>query len=177
MNLGRLPLERKTGEEPFRDGEREFDLRLVDYWRWSASDLVSNAQRGTLAEFLVAHALGVDGGVRTEWDAEANTSSGTPVRSADAYVFAVHAHREQESINPLDLSQWEFHVLSTARIQQECGDQKTLSLGALERLSSGHRVGGRAEQLSQDPRFRHVSPKRVGMPKGDFHLLGRVLYC
>ena len=63
MNLGRLPLERKTGEEPFRDGEREFDLRLVDYWRWSASDLVSNAQRGTLAEFLVAHALGVDGGV------------------------------------------------------------------------------------------------------------------
>ncbi len=179
MNLGRLPLERKTGEEPFRDGEREFDLRLVDYWRWSASDLVSNAQRGTLAEFLVAHALGVDGGVRTEWDAVdlrtrsgakievkasgyvqswdqpkyssisfgiapkqawdagSNTSSDTPVRSADAYVFAVHAHREQESINPLDLSQWEFHVLSTARIQQECGDQKTLSLGALERLSSG----------------------------------------
>jgi hypothetical protein len=36
---------------------------------WLASDLVDNALRGVLAEYIVACDLGVSGGVRTEWDA------------------------------------------------------------------------------------------------------------
>jgi hypothetical protein len=42
---------------------------LLDFWRWSTSDLVSNVTRGRLAEFIVATALGIDvSGVRNEWD-------------------------------------------------------------------------------------------------------------
>jgi hypothetical protein len=42
---------------------------LHDFWRWSVSDLVSNATRGRLAEFIVANALGISttAVVRDEW--------------------------------------------------------------------------------------------------------------
>jgi hypothetical protein len=69
MNLGRIETQRKSGSEPLHANGTPLDVSLQDFWQWSGSDLVSNSQRGTLAEFLVAHALGVDRGVRTEWDA------------------------------------------------------------------------------------------------------------
>ncbi len=59
----------KTGHEQFRSGETRLPFTLLDFWKWSASDLVSNAPRGCLAEFLVAQALGIVDGLRVEWDA------------------------------------------------------------------------------------------------------------
>lgn len=59
----------REGSQRFRSGGRDLPVTLLDFWRWSASDLVSNATRGILAEFIVASALGVQGGVRAEWDA------------------------------------------------------------------------------------------------------------
>ena len=44
-------------------------MTVLDYWRWSGSDLLDNAQRGVLAEFLVARALGVTDEPRAEWAA------------------------------------------------------------------------------------------------------------
>lgn len=44
-------------------------MTVLDYWRWSGSDLLDNAQRGVLAEFLVACALGVTDEPRAEWAA------------------------------------------------------------------------------------------------------------
>jgi hypothetical protein len=41
---------------------------LVDFWSWAYSDLLSNATRGVLAEFLVGVALGVVDRPRIEWD-------------------------------------------------------------------------------------------------------------
>ncbi|HEU6452339.1 MAG TPA: hypothetical protein VFT57_13040 [Gemmatimonadaceae bacterium] len=66
--LGRLAVRRKTGTEPFHVAGRSCDFTLLDFWRWSASDLLSNAMRGVLAEYIVAKALGADDGARTEWD-------------------------------------------------------------------------------------------------------------
>jgi hypothetical protein len=65
----------QTGHETFlRDGQ-PLDTRLIDFWRWAYSDLANNAQRGILAEYIVACALGVAHGVRREWDACDLTSS------------------------------------------------------------------------------------------------------
>jgi hypothetical protein len=63
-----LSTTRKTGEEEFLSKGETADFNLLSFWRWSASDLVSNATRGILAEFLVAQALGLATGVRAEWD-------------------------------------------------------------------------------------------------------------
>ncbi len=58
--LERLVADRKTGSEPLRDRETPLGPTLLDFWAWSVSDLVSNATRGRLAEFIVAHALDID---------------------------------------------------------------------------------------------------------------------
>jgi hypothetical protein len=176
MNLGRIETERKSGAEPLHANGSPLDVSLQQFWEWSGSNLISNAQRGILAEFLVAHALGVDSGIRTEWDAydlktdsgikvevkasgfvqsweqkklssigfdiapklsweaSTNTSATEAGRPADVYVFALHAHIDQTSIDPLNLNQWEFYVLGTPVLDQECSSQKRISLGTLQRL-------------------------------------------
>lgn len=65
------------------------------------------------------------------WKAKTNTYSSKPKRSADVYVFCVHTHKDQETISPLDLSQWEFYVLSTKRLDAKAPHQKSISLNAL----------------------------------------------
>lgn len=45
-------------------------LTVADFWGWSRSDLLDNTERGVLAEFIVAAALGIPGdGVREGWAA------------------------------------------------------------------------------------------------------------
>ncbi len=176
MNLGRIETQRKTGAEPLHAKGTPLGVSLQEFWQWSGSDLISNSQRGILAEFLVAHALGVDTGVRTEWDAyDVKTDSGIKIeikasgfvqswaqeklssvgfdiapklswdastnisateagRPADVYVFAVHSHMDQASIDPLNVNQWEFYVLATSVLDQQCGTQKRISLGLLQML-------------------------------------------
>lgn len=67
---------RLQGTEQFEGTGAENAPTLADFWQWSASDLLSNAFRGMLAEFIVGSALGcVDSAVRREWhayDFEAN---------------------------------------------------------------------------------------------------------
>jgi hypothetical protein len=49
--LGRLQIKRKTGTEQFRANGIEIGTDLLDFCRWSASDLVNNTMRGVLAEY------------------------------------------------------------------------------------------------------------------------------
>jgi hypothetical protein len=73
--LGRITTIPKNGDESFHFAGREAGFDLLSFWRWSVSDLVSNATRGRLAEFIVARALGVQIPVRGEWDAFDLTNS------------------------------------------------------------------------------------------------------
>ncbi|GAB3055164.1 hypothetical protein [Virgibacillus ainsalahensis] len=36
------------------------DASVSDFWRWAYSDMLSNTNRGILAEFLVGHAFGIN---------------------------------------------------------------------------------------------------------------------
>jgi len=174
--LPRIEMATKTGNEPFHTDGDNLPQTLLDYWRWSGSDLVSNAQRGILAEFLVGSALQMTDRVRREWDAhDIQTPSGLTVevknsayiqswsqtdyspiqfdiapkkswdvkenksdsvsrRSADVYVFSLLAHRDQNSIDPLNVSQWEFYVLAVSVLDERCGEQKTIRLAPLKAL-------------------------------------------
>ncbi|MCB0035652.1 MAG: hypothetical protein KDE51_16580, partial [Anaerolineales bacterium] len=67
--LPALTITPKSGQEPFTDNGQPLPLTLLDFWQWSSSDLVNNALRGVLAEFIVASALGCQTPTRTEWDA------------------------------------------------------------------------------------------------------------
>ena len=60
-------VKRLLGEETFHFGGTAHPVAVLHFWQWMASDLLSNATRGRLAEYLVASALKVANGVRREW--------------------------------------------------------------------------------------------------------------
>jgi len=64
MNLGLKEIIRKTGQESFLSKTESKKIRLVRFWQWSTSDLLTNTTRGILAEYIVATDLGVDGILR-----------------------------------------------------------------------------------------------------------------
>ena len=82
----------RTGAEPFHSDGQGLGFDVTSFWRWAASDLASNVWRGVLAEYLVARALGVATGVRTEWDAcDIRTEHGTRVEvKSAAYLQSWH---------------------------------------------------------------------------------------
>lgn len=55
-----------------------------------------------------------------------------PKRWADCYVFCLVNMESREAYNPLDVSQWEFFVLPTSRINETLGRQKTVAVGRLQ---------------------------------------------
>ena len=63
-----MGLSLKTGTESFRSGSQALQATVLDYWRWSASNLMSNRERGILGEFLVATALGLEKEPRIVWN-------------------------------------------------------------------------------------------------------------
>ncbi len=167
-----LQVARKTGDENFTASGNPLNLKLLDFWKWSVSDLVSNAARGILAEFLVTSALGCSDGVRNEWDAfdilfdgtkievksaaylqswahaklsnitftirptiawdsQTNKIDSSPHRQADIYVFCLLKHQNKETLDPMNLDQWEFYVLSAKLLDEKLTMQKTISLTRL----------------------------------------------
>ncbi|MGN0693288.1 MAG: hypothetical protein ACI4LK_00035 [Lentihominibacter sp.] len=84
------------------------------------------------------------------WDSETNTYSEIRKRQADVYVFCVHKHREQESINPLDISQWEFYVLPTAVLNEKAGEQKTATLSSLINMGAEKCEFGELEEKIEE---------------------------
>lgn len=175
-DYGRLRAERRSRHEHFHDGMGELGFNLLSFWEWSSSDVVSNATRGILAEYLVAQALGAAGGVRDEWaaydlllpdettvevksaayvqswhqeklstitfgcrktlawDPETNQMANEKCRQAEVYVFALLAHRDQATLDPLDVAQWEFYVIPTAWLDQRSRSQHSITLPSLRAL-------------------------------------------
>jgi hypothetical protein len=180
ISLGRIVCDPRNGNERLRFAGIALDASILDFWRWSASDLLSNATRGRFAEFIVANALGITfneirdewgafdllspEGIKVEvksaafiqswhqekesvisfrvpktraWDANTNRQELESRRQADVYVFALLAHRDQKSIDPLDLSQWSFYVLPTTVLDARTRSQHSITLKTLEALSGG----------------------------------------
>lgn len=171
-----IKITRKDGDEPFQVNGQPLPFKLLSFWQWSCSDLVGNAQRGILAEYIVASAVGSSKTLRTEWDAydvetsegikvevksgayiqswaqkelsriqfdvrptlgwdaKTNTYSAQKVRQSDVYVFSVLENKNQETINPLNLDQWVFYLVTTSKLNEAIGTQKTISLSRLLKL-------------------------------------------
>ncbi|MCZ7571394.1 MAG: hypothetical protein M5U01_22845 [Ardenticatenaceae bacterium] len=182
-SLGRLKINRLSGGEVFHEDGQSAGFEVLDFWRWSTSDLVMNTTRGILAEYIVARALGVstdrareewgafdlrtDDGLRIEvkscgyvqswaqeklstiqfvvpkrlgWDPDTNVMQTEARRHADVYVFALLAHKDKATIDPLNLSQWRFWALSTKDLDDRERSQYSITLNSLRSLA-GDPVG------------------------------------
>jgi hypothetical protein len=69
------------------------------------------------------------------WDSATNKQHEIPARSADVYVFCLLHYKDKESINPLNLDQWEFYVISTETLNGYTRSQTFITLPSLKRLA------------------------------------------
>ena len=100
MNYPAITTRRKIGSEKFHLENTSLSIALTDFWRWSASDLVSNATRGILAEFIVASALDLAAGVRKEWDAfDLKLTDGRTVEVKSAAYLQSWGHNELSTVS------------------------------------------------------------------------------
>jgi hypothetical protein len=183
-NLEMCQIIRKTGRELFYGADTVSSVALIDFWRWTYSDLLGNTNRGRLAEFIVGRAVGLTlTDVRREWDevdlitptglkievksaaylqswyqkklsdicfvvcprrgwnAATNEVDLTARRHADVYVFAVLAHEDKTSVDPLNLSQWTFYVVPTSSLDSRKRSQYSITLRSLAALSKPFTFG------------------------------------
>lgn len=194
---------RKSGHEPFHAGGEVLGFDLLEFWRWSTSDLVSNATRGVLAEFLVAKALGLaPDAVRKEWDAfdiatpegikvevksaalvqswhqrdystiqfsvkptrgwsaATNRQEKTARRHANVYVLAFLAHRDQATLDPMDVEQWEFFVLSRQFLDARKRSQYSITLSTLRKLAFEAHTYAQLGRAVRDVAQANLGPER-----------------
>lgn len=72
------------------------------------------------------------------WDPKTNTMIGELRRQADIYVFCILAQKESKKLDPLNLDQWDFYILPTSVLNENCLTQKTIGLSRL--LTLGPKV-------------------------------------
>ena len=178
LQLPQINIKVKSGQEQLTSNGSTIGIKLIDFWKWSVSDLISNATRGRLAEFIVASALGIDmenvrdewsaydlispEGIKIEvksaayiqswhqrdfskinfsiktaryWDRSTNVQHPTPSRHSDFYVFCLLKHQDQPTLDPMNLDQWEFYVVSTVEISNYKRSQSSITLKSLLNLT------------------------------------------
>ena len=87
-NVGAIKVAQKTGKEQFTYDSKPVNANISDFWKWFASNLVTNSLRGVLAEFIVALSIGKTKDIRLEWDAvDLITDSGIGIEvKSSAYI-------------------------------------------------------------------------------------------
>ncbi len=196
-SLDKIKSGQKTGDENLSFNGRVTGIKLIDFWKWSVSDIISNATRGRFAEFIVATALNIDltiirdewsaydltspEGIKLEiksasylqswfqrnfstisfsikaarhWDSETNLQATIPARHSDIYVFCLLKNKDQATLNPMNLEQWEFYVVSTLTINNYKRSESSITLKSLQTLTTAVTY----DQLRQTIIDRHVRP-------------------
>ena len=69
------------------------------------------------------------------WDGAAGSMTDVPKRSADVYVFCLLKHKNKETLDPLNLDQWEFYVLSAAELNNYKRSSTAITLASLQKLA------------------------------------------
>ncbi len=94
-DLGPIEPRPLRGDEAFHSAGRALGFDVLGFWRWSTSDLVSNATRGVLAEYLVARALDISASCRDEWaECDLRTDGGITIEvKSAAYIQSWYQKR------------------------------------------------------------------------------------
>lgn len=70
LNLPSIEATPKSGDEELTYNGGNIGYKLLNFWQWSVSDILSNATRGRFAEFIIGTAIQLDSNsIRDEWGA------------------------------------------------------------------------------------------------------------
>jgi hypothetical protein len=89
-----------------------------------------------------------------KWDAESNRQGIEKERTADVYVFCLLHHTDKSTVDPLDLSQWSFFVLSIAALNAYERSRHSITLKSLRAIAPELPYG----QLAVEVRSAHLPP-------------------
>lgn len=157
-SLSRLEVKPKKGDEFFNASGRNFEFRVSDFWRWSVSDLISNATRGRLAEFIVANALSISTeDVRDEWGAyDLLTPEGIKIEVKSA-AYLQSWYQIKQSLISFRTPRTRAWNAETNRQEQDARRQAHVYVFAL----LGHRVKATLDPLDVDQWQFYVLPTWV----------------
>ncbi len=117
--------------EEVRSEWRAFDLLTPDDIKIEVKSAAYvqtwKQSRHATIQYLVGKKLG--------WDAETGKSETEARRHADVYVFALLNHKVRQTLDPLNLVQWEFYVLSTRVLDVRERSQHSITLASLQKLA------------------------------------------
>ena len=71
---------------------------------------------------------------RLEWDYQTNKFGTEKKRNSDIYVFCLLCHKDKDTVDPIDLSQWTFFVVPTRAINQKLNHMKKLGMKNMRSL-------------------------------------------
>jgi len=127
MQLDKIRTSIKKGEEHLIYNEKELTFSILDFWKWSVSDLLSNATRGRFAEFIVATAINIDlRQVRNEWDKyDLITSDGIKIEVKSAAYLQSWAQKKLSTISfstksAIDLDNLQYEAKRHADVYAFC---------------------------------------------------------
>jgi len=69
------------------------------------------------------------------WDAETNIQQEEPKRHSDLYVFCHLKHKEQKTIDPMKMEQWDFYILPTYKLDNYERSQSSITINSLKKLA------------------------------------------
>ncbi len=69
------------------------------------------------------------------WDADTGVMHEEAKRQADVYVFALLAHTDKTTVDPMNVNQWQFYVLPTSELNSRKRSQHSITLKSLEKLT------------------------------------------
>jgi len=90
----------------------------------------------------------------SDWDYSINKRNKEKIRQSDIYIFCVLSHKDKNSVDPLDLSQWDFYILETKILNEKVKTQKTITLSSLLKLNP---IKIRYDNLKQE--IKHIENK------------------
>jgi len=109
---------------------------------WDAFDLLTNdnlkvevKSSSYLQSWKQSRLSKISFGIQPTAAWEDNARSGNLKRQSDAYVFCVLSHQDKHSVDPLNLSQWDFYILRTQVLNDKIPAQKTITLSSLLKLN------------------------------------------
>ena len=120
---------------------------------WTLWDITYKGMRIEVKETAYYHSWRTDGKVSTQRSFSITKAysrykdpSSESRRQNDVYVFCLNTGKTKEESNPLDLNHWRFWVVPTETINHTCGNNKTITLSRLQKIT-GLKDGVGYEQL------------------------------
>lgn len=110
---------------------------------WTLFDMIYRGKRIEVKETSYYHAWQTDEepkskqrvfGITKAYD-DYKKSNSPFRRQNDIYIFCLNIGETKEASNPLELNNWQFYVIPTEIINEECGDAKSISLSKVEKLA------------------------------------------